>query len=64
MAKKGLSQEVDHLVKKFTKGTSYDLKLEEARLQKELAMAKQDIDAINLEIEKNLQNKEKNSHDP
>ena len=40
---------------KFTKGTKYALKQEEIRLQKELALAKQDIEQINKEVMFNLQ---------
>jgi hypothetical protein len=54
MGKKEVSKEVEHLVQKYTMGSGYDLTLAENRLQKELALAKQDIDAINLEIEKNM----------
>jgi hypothetical protein len=45
---------VDQLVKKYTKGSNYELKAQEARLQRELALAKMDIDAINAEVEKNM----------
>ena len=62
---------MDSLVKKYTQGSKYAQKQvsnrrvsdekqnalmqEEMRLQKELALAKQDIDAINKEVEKNMQ---------
>ena len=45
---------MEQLVKKYTKGSNYELKAQEARLQRELALAKMDIDAINAEVEKNL----------
>lgn len=54
MNQKDVSNEVDDLVNKFTKGTKYALKQEEVRLQKELAQAKQDIDMINQEVERNI----------
>ena len=71
MNTKEMNQEVDSLVKKYTQGSKYAQKQvsnrriseekqnalmqEEMRLQKELALAKQDIDAINKEVEKNMQ---------
>ena len=71
MNTKEMNQEVDSLVKKYTQGSKYAQKSvsnkrlnedkqnallqEELRLQKELALAKQDIDAINKEVEKNIQ---------
>jgi hypothetical protein len=41
-------------VAKLAKGPVMDLKTKEVNLQRELALAKQDIDAINREFEKNL----------
>ena len=49
-----VNNEVEALVNKYTKGTKYALQAEEVRLQKELALAKADIDQINKEVEKNL----------
>ena len=57
MNQKDMSNEVEDLVSKFTKGTKYALKQEELRLQQELAAAKQDIDMINKEVELNMQAK-------
>lgn len=51
---KDVNQEVEQLVKRYTKGSNYELKAQEARLQRELALAKMDIDAINAEVEKNM----------
>lgn len=56
MNKKDVSSEVENLVKKFTKGSTYDLKAQEARLQRELALAKMDIDEINKEVEAKMAN--------
>ena len=49
------NNEVEALVNKYTKGSKYTLQAEEQRLQKELAMAKADIEQINKEVENNLQ---------
>ena len=57
MNQKDMSNEVEDLVSKFTKGTKYALKQEELRLQQELAAAKQDIDMINKEVELSMQAK-------
>ena len=56
MNQKDMSNEVEDLVNRYTKGTKYALQQEEMRLQHELAQAKQDIDLINREVEYNLNN--------
>ena len=54
MNQRDMSNEVEDLVNKYTKGTKYALQQEEFRLQKELAQAKQDIDQINREVMTNI----------
>ena len=54
-----INNEVEALVSKYTKGSKYALQKEELRLQKELAIAKADIDQINKEVEKNLENNQR-----
>ncbi len=72
-----MNAEVDGLVKKYTAGSKYAQKqslnnrvtekgqnaliAEELRLQKELALAKQDIDEINKEVEENLKQNQMNT---
>ena len=47
MNQREMSNEVENLVNKYTKGTKYALKHEEMRLQQELEQAKKDIEQIN-----------------
>lgn len=54
MNSREMSNEVEDLVNKYTRGTKYALQAEEQRLQQELAQAKQDIDQINREVMSNM----------